>query len=105
MEAMNDDDDMAPPPHDVFEIHRSVLGHGWAIHFDGHPAAFFSTGADLASWLKTVLTAEDIDAGVIPASQREEEMPRIFHEEPAKLVEPKPPSLWRRFNVVSGGKL
>lgn len=93
--------DIAPAPNDVIEIHRSPIGHGWKLRFDGDDQAHFSTAADMASWLKTVLTPLDIEAGVVPASQAAEEMPRILHENPAQIIEKKPARLWR---VFAGGK-
>jgi hypothetical protein len=98
------DDDLSPPPTDVLEIHASAIGHGWMVKYDGYPQAFFSTGADLASWIKTVLTAADIEAGVVPAHDPtiiKEPMPRILHESAEKLLQPKPSRLWR---VFVGGK-
>lgn len=93
-------DDLAPPPDDVIEIQRSPVGHGWMVKFDGQPQAFFSTAEDMASWLKTVLTPLDIEAGVVPAptpEQPAETLPRILHEDPARMIEPKPARLWRVF--------
>lgn len=102
---MSDDFDIVEPPNDRIEIERAATGHGWAIKFDGQTMAFFSTAADLASWLKTTLTTLDIEAGVIPRPElrthENEPLPSILHENPAQLIEKKPGRLWR---VFAGGR-
>ena len=79
--------------------------NGAGIKFDGQTMAFFSTAADLASWIKTTLTTLDIEAGIIPRPELRthdnEPLPSILHEDPARLIEKKPGRLWR---VFAGGK-
>jgi len=102
---MTDEFDIAPPPNDTIEIERAATGHGWSIKFDGQTMAFFSTAADLASWIKTTLTTLDIEAGIIPRpelrSHDNDPLPSILHDDPARLIEKKPGRLWR---VFAGGK-
>lgn len=102
---MTDEFDIAPLPNDTIEIERAATGHGWAIKFDGQTMAFFSTAADLASWIKTTLTTLDIEAGIIPRPELRthdnEPLPSILHDDPRRLIEKKPGRLWR---VFAGGK-
>lgn len=99
------DDELAPLPNDVMEIERAATGHGYAVKFDGQTMAFFSTAADLASWLKTVLTPLDIEAGIIPRPELRahdnEPLPSILHEDPARLIEKKPGRVWK---IFAGGR-
>lgn len=100
-----DDFDLASPPNDTIVIERAITGHGWSIAFDGEKMAFFSTAADLASWIKTTLTTLDIEAGIIPRPELRahdnDPLPSILHDDPARLIEKKPGRLWR---VFAGGK-
>ena len=99
------DDDLAPPPQDLLIVQRATTGHGWSIAFDGQAQAYFSTAADLCSYLKTVLTPLDIEAGVIPRPELkgrdDEPLPSILHSEPTRMIEPKPARIWR---IFQGGK-
>lgn len=99
------DDEIAPPPDDTMIVMRAPTGHGWVIQFDGEPRAYFSTAADMCSWIQTVLTPLDIEAGVIPRAEpvnavTDEDLPRVLSDA-AKSIETKPARLWR---VLAGGR-
>lgn len=100
------EDDIAPPPDDIMTITRAPTGHGWSIAFDGEQQAHFSTAADLSSWIKTVLTPLDIEAGVVVRPELRapdnEPLPSILHDEPARMVERKPGRVWRIFRGGHG---
>tara|TARA_R110000868_G_C10823881_1_gene758833 strand:+ start:207 stop:512 length:306 start_codon:yes stop_codon:yes gene_type:complete len=97
--------DMAPEPVDIMTVMRAPTGHGWMIAFDGHPQAYFSTVADLCSWINTALKPLDYEAGVIPrdepnAISTNDPLPAMF-KEAQELIEQKPSRLWR---VFAGGR-
>lgn len=99
------DDDLAPPPADILTVMRSRTGYGWMIAFDGEPQAYFSTAADLCSYLSTVLKPIDIEAGVIPRDEPktasgEDALPAMF-KAANQMISPKPARLWR---VFAGGR-
>lgn len=98
------DDEIAPPPDDTMIVMRAPTGHGWVIQFDGEPRAYFSTAADMCSWIQAVLTPLDIEAGVIPRDEQkaitEDALPAMFAEA-QDMIAPKPSRLWR---VFAGGR-
>ena len=101
---MDGSDELAPDPNDLLVISRSPVGHGWSISFDGEAKVYFSTADDMASWIKTVLRPLDIEAGVVPAPKPDsvaDDLPRIMHQNPERMIENKPARLWR---VFAGGR-
>jgi len=98
------EDDLAAPPVDIMTVMRAPTGHGCVIAFDGHPQAYFSTVADMCSWIGTALKPLDYEAGVIPRDAptaiTEDALPTMFAEA-QELIAPQPRRLWR---VFAGGR-
>lgn len=99
------DDDLAQPPADILTVLRAPTGHGWMIAFDGHPQAYFSTVADMCSWMQTALKPLDYEAGVIPRDEpkavtADDPLPAMF-DAAKQAIAPKGNVLWR---VFAGGR-
>ena len=98
------EDDLTPPPADIMTVQRAPTGYGWVIAFDGDPQAYFSTVADMCSWIGTALKPLDYEAGVIPRDEpkaiTEDALPAMFAEA-QDMIAPKPSRLWR---VFAGGR-